>query len=321
HESTGTTDEVRAQEIRFLKEKHYHEDLMAGPRLNFTFDDAVHVYLSAGKSSRFVESLRRHFGSTRVADITGVSVREAARTICPRAAYTTWNRQIVAPTKAIINFGADAGLCPPVKIKGFTKRDRDVRQPGSPPRRAVDRAYIDQFRAYCTDRRLATLMLFLFQTAARIGDAIELRWTDVDIDNRKAILRDMKNGEDGDAILTLELATELAQLRAAAADTDRVFGYMHRWSAYKPIRATCARARLPYLGTHQPGRHSFATEMIVKNGVDVATTAKIGRWKSKQLLMQNYVHGLEGHDVVDRIFGVTPTPSPSTSQDSRTSWH
>lgn len=44
-------------------------------------------------------------------------------------------------------------------------------------------------------------------------------------------------------------------------------------------------------GTHQPGRHSFATEMIVKNNVDIATTATKGRWKTKKMLVDHYAHG------------------------------
>ena len=78
---------------------------------------------------------------------------------------------------------------------------------------------------------------------------------------------------------------------------------MGRGSVYKDIKRICELADLPYLGTHQPGRHSFATEMIVRNGIDVATTAWKGRWKTKKLLMENYAHAEKGNGVIDKVFG------------------
>lgn len=300
HESTGATDEAAADAIRLTREEEARDALLLGPKATFTFAQAVNAYLDAGKSDRFLKPLLAHFGMTRVADITGTAVRAAAKTLYPDAAYTTWNRQVVIPMKAVVNLSADAGDCPPVKIKGFSKRDRDARRPSTPPRQAVTRAYIDAFRSHCDDPRLSALMLLLFQTGARIGDAIRLEPQDLDLPARKVTFRDMKNGEDGTADLTVELVYDLQQLEPRHG---RIFGFKHRWSVYARIKEVCARAKIPYLGTHQPGRHSFATEMIVRNRVDIATTAKKGRWKSKQILMGAYAHGDDGHEVIDRVFG------------------
>ncbi|MET2828893.1 tyrosine-type recombinase/integrase [Mesorhizobium shangrilense] len=302
-------------------------------KATFTFSQAVKAYLDAGKDDRFILPLLDHFNTTRISDLTGSKVREAAKTIYPGNAYTTWNRQVVTPVKAVINHSADAGDCHPVKIRGFTKRDRDVRPPATSPKRAVDRSYIDAFREHSDDPRLSALMLFLFQTGARISDAIKLEddSPDIDLVNRKVTFRDMKNGEDGDADLTIEMVYEIQQLRewkrerlaaweartpwkgrrsgerhsgrGAKKPNKRLFGFMTRRSVYKDIKRICEKAELPYLGTHQPGRHSFATEMIVRNGIDVATTAWKGRWKSKALLMANYAHAEVGPRVIDKVFG------------------
>jgi hypothetical protein len=43
----------------------------------------------------------------------------------------------------------------------------------APAKRAVDRSYIDTFREHSDDPRLSALMLFLFQTGARISDALD----------------------------------------------------------------------------------------------------------------------------------------------------
>lgn len=58
-------------------------------------------------------------------------------------------------------------------------------------------------------------MLFIFQTGARVSDALDLEDNSPDIDlvNRKVIFRDMKNGEDGEADLTIEMVYEIQTLR------------------------------------------------------------------------------------------------------------
>lgn len=325
---------VEADQIRIIREKEGLDLKLLGPKACFTFDAAVTAFLDAGKSDRFIKPLLTYFAGARISELSGTSIRKAANTLYPDAAYTTWNRQVVTPMKAVINHSADAGDCQTVKIKGFSKRDRDVRLPTAPPKRAVDRSYIDTFRKHSDDPRLSALMLFMFQTGARISDVLKLGddSADVDLINRKVIFRDMKNGEDGEADLTIEMVYEILQLRewkqqrreewerstkffekhrsrqvdlgrGARKPNDRLFGYLGRSAVYKDLRRICAAAGIPYLGTHQPGRHSFATEMIVRNNVDVATTAELGRWKSKQLLMANYIHAQGRRAVIDEVFG------------------
>lgn len=333
HESTGETVEAKADDIRVERENKAREELKLDPKDRFTFAQAVDLYLDAGKDKRFILPLLDHFKETRISEMTGSDVRAAAKLLYPGAVYTTWNRQVVIPTRAVINFAADEGKCREVLIKGFSKKDRDVKISDAPPKRAVDRSYIDTFREASDDPRLSVLMLFLFQTGARISDAIKLEddSPDIDLVNRKVIFRDMKNGEDGEADLTIEMVYEIQQLRewkrqrlasweartpwgknrragprhsgrGAKKPNNRLFGFMTR-HLRKDIMRICEKAGIPYLGTHQPGRHSFATEMIVRHGVDVATTAAKGRWKTKKLLMENYTHAEKGSGVIDKVFG------------------
>jgi integrase len=344
HESTGETDEAKANKIRLTREMRAQEEIDRDPKDRFTFAQAVELYLDAGKDERFIRPLLEHFRETRISDMTGSDVRAAAKLLYPGAVYTTWNRQVVIPTRAVINFAADEGKCREVLIKGFSKKDRDVKVSAAPPKRAVDRSYIDDFREASDDPRLSALMLFLFQTGARISDAIKLEddSPDIDLVNRKVIFRDMKNGEDGEADLTIEMVYEIQQLRewkrerlaaweartpwklkragerhsgrAAKKPNARLFGFLTRASVYKDIKRICEKAGIPYLGTHQPGRHSFATEMIVRAGVDVATTAAKGRWKTKKLLMENYTHAKQGSGVIDKVFGKKKPRRPANGE-------
>ena len=67
---------------------------------------------------------------------------------------------------------------------------------------------------------------------------------------------------------------------------------------------------MAYYGLHEGGRHSFATELIVRKKIDAKTTAKLGGWKSTKVLIDNYVHpeGLE--KVVDQVFAGTNESQP-----------
>ena len=335
HESTGETDEKQADEVRVARESKAREELNLDPKDRFTFAEAVEAYLDAGKSEKFIGKLLDHFQETRISDMTGSGVRAAAKVLYPNAVYTTWNRQVVIPARAVINLSADEGKCRKVAIKGFSKNDRGIKRSAAPPKRAVDRSYIDTFREHSDDPRLSALMLFVFQTGARISEAINLEddSPDIDLVNRKVTFRDTKNGEDGEADLTIEMVYEIQQLRewkrrraeewgiakllwgknqhlqvdtgrGAKKPNNRLFGFaMRNGAIYQEIRRICELAGIPYLGTHQPGRHSFATEMIVRNRVDIATTATKGRWKTKKLLMDNYAHGDTGKGVIDKVFG------------------
>ncbi|TIP00483.1 MAG: site-specific integrase, partial [Mesorhizobium sp.] len=77
------------------------------PKDLFTFAQAVEAYLEAGKSESYIQKLLEHFGDTRISDMTGSGVRAAAKLLYPGAAYTTWNRQVIIPTRAVINLNAD----------------------------------------------------------------------------------------------------------------------------------------------------------------------------------------------------------------------
>ncbi|PWJ81572.1 phage integrase family protein [Pseudaminobacter salicylatoxidans] len=333
HESTGETDEDAAHEIRLNRENEAKRDRDLGPKARYLFEEAVEAYLNAGKSDRFILPILDHFRGTRISDMTGEMVRAAAIDLYPEATYLTWNRQVITPAKAVINLSADAGRCPQVKIKGFSKKDRISRRSKAAPKRAVDRSYIDAFRKHSDDPRLSALMLFMFQTGARISDALKLEddSADVDLVERRVIFRDMKNGEDGEADITIEMVYEIQQLRiwrqerlieweeripwsrkrsgkrdsgrGAMKPNNRLFGFISRGSVYKGIKRICEKAKLPYLGTHQPGRHSFATEMIVRNRIDVVTTAKKGRWSDPQVLLNHYAHEESGSGVIDKVFG------------------
>ena len=207
----------------------------------------------------------------------------------------TWNRLVITPAKAVINHAAEFGHCGHIRVKKYPV--------AKTLKRAVDRAYIDAFREHAPPK-LGALMLFLNQSACRISAALALDWDrDVDLSRREIVIERDKNGDPHIVYLSVEMRAVLANL---PKDTKTVFGYRTRHDVYYPIKAACKRAGIPFLATHQPGRHSFATEMIVRKRVDIKTTAKLGNWKSERILIENYAHADEnGHAVIDEVFGTT----------------
>jgi integrase len=224
-------------------------------------------------------------------------IHDLAKRLKPDAKASTRNRHVIVPCRAVINYAAERGLCPHIRVKGF--REAKV------IRKAVDREWIDKFMAHAPHRHLGLMALFMFTTGARISEAIRLTPDDVDLVGLKATLGKTENGNPRVYHLTRELADEMHSLppKRVKDGSWRVFGYMTPGAPQEAWENTVKRARLPYASRHEAGRHSFATEMIVRRGQDVKTTADLGGWEDPTLLMRRYVHSEKLDDVAERVFG------------------
>ena len=102
--------------------------------------------------------------------------------------------------------------------------------------------------------------------------------------------------------LMREFAAELRTLapRQVKDGTWRVSGYYKPGCPPEMRENTVKRAGLPYASRREAGRHSFATEMIVRRGQDAKT---IGTWQDPTLLMRRYVHSEDLEGVAERVFG------------------
>ncbi|MDZ5697814.1 hypothetical protein [Chelativorans sp. M5D2P16] len=71
-------------------------------------------------------------------------MREAARILYPGASPATWNRQVVTPVRAIINFAAEEGLCDHFRMKRFPegqKRQRPAGDNDDESRKVIDQVF------------------------------------------------------------------------------------------------------------------------------------------------------------------------------------
>jgi integrase len=172
--------------------------------------------------------------------------------------------------------------------------------------------------AHAPHRHLGLLALFMFATGARISEAVRLTPDDVDLAGMKATLGKTKNGNPRVYHLTRELADQLRTLppKRVRDGSWRVFGYMTRNAPQVAWDSTVKRAKLPYACRHEAGRHSFATQMIVRKGKDIKTTMDLGGWENAASLMK-YLHSENLDAVAEDVFGVSDNGKGKAEIDTK----
>ena len=296
-----TQDARQAEEARAQLEARLWKSSLYGAQAVVTFEECAVKYAEDGGEARFLPVVAEALAGKLLRDVTPNMIRDAARRAYPRAAAATLNRQFVSPARAVINYGHAQGWCPPIKVRAFPS--------AKPKRRAVGRDYLDALRPHLPDRAFA-LMLFLRETGRRVGEAIEMRPGQVF--GARVTLPKTKNGEAAIAHLTPEAAALIAALPPRHG---RVFGYVDRSSLYSTLRRACAKAGVPYLGTHQVGRHSFATTLAAA-GWSAKEIAEAGGWKTTRLVSDVYEHPTDVHARAAAAIGNIPANRSSAGGDN-----
>lgn len=295
--STGAQDKAIAQRIAAEVENRAWRSHLDGPATHVTMAQAAIAYREAGKATRFLEEIEDHWKDTPIREITGEAVRLSARKIYPHVSPATWNRQVLTPTKAIINYAAELGWCSPIRIRKF---DHDPAQ-----KAPATLEWVNAFATQATKDRLphlAALCLFMFGTAARISEALRLQWKDVDLSKGTARLYGFKPKPWARiAHMPPRVVAALANIPSNRDPENTVFGYAERSSAAKVWANVAKRAKIANLSPHCC-RHGFATTML-RAGYDVATIAKRGGWKDAATVLRTYSHALDDVTVTDAIFG------------------
>lgn len=288
--STKTEKKDIAQRIASQIEDRQWKCHTDGPESVLTFAQAAIAYRSAQKPTRFLDRVEDYWKDTAVKTITSGAVRQAAIVLCPKGSGATRNRNVIVPTQAIINHAAKLGLCKSLRVERYPVTTKK-KEPAT-------WAWVQAFMAEASPH-MGALACFMFLTGARISEAIELRWDDVDLHARRALIRQTKIGAERRAHLPPALVAALANI--GGERSGKVFGYSSRDTA-KPIwRAVIRRAKIKPL-TYHACRHGFATALM-HNGVDPITVAKLGGWKDTKHVFVTYGHAMEDDTLADRIIG------------------
>jgi integrase len=302
-QSLGTRDPKIASARKAEEEARRERAATYGVEHEATFAEACIQYLEQQAPSRhYLEPIIKKLGDMRLAKLKPGHVRALAKLLYPGCKPQTWNRQVIVPISAVLNHAHDLGMCPPVRIKRFPSQDEQVKQ-------AIDREWLDRFRAHASPR-LAAYALFLHTTAARPTEALRLRPQDLDLDKRHGYsATKTKTGARREFWLTEEMAEELKRLPPKRIGWGqykgewRIFGWADCKGPIEPWKAACRRAGLDYVTPYEAGRHSFATEGITRQERNPVMVAKIGNWSDTRTLLKNYAHPEKMAEFVEQVYG------------------
>lgn len=315
-ESLGTSDEAIAEaKIREIQREARKRAILGPdapkPQDELTFSGAVLLFDAKPRDAIYLAKVIKRIGDHLVRDITAQTIKRLAKKMYPAASTDTWHRQVVVPVRSVINAAHEAGLCPPIRVKAYTKVERMNQDRARGKNSRVARApgsweWLMAFREHA-DPRLGAMALFMFTTGARISQTLAMRNPrDMDLSHFRLFLPAAK-GHPAQWVEVLPMvAIDVANLPAPKGKlaSKRVFGYAGQRSGwlYRAWRKACDDAGIEYLSPHAAGRHGFGTEMIVRMKVDAATAAQAGRWASAKVLLDTYSHADGSGDRVRAAF-------------------
>jgi integrase/recombinase XerD len=201
--------------------------------------------------------------------------------------------------KALFSRAADWGITDQSSLS----RVKMVRVPQQPP------TYLNreqQFALLSTvdDPCMKSLFEFLFNTGLRIGEALALRWMDIDIPRRQiSVVNTETHLTKTRRNRVVPLNEQALNALPARGESDHVFGrggvpfnvsyVSHRFKVY------ARKAGLPETIHLHTTRHSFASNLAEKN-VDLYTIGKLLGHSSPALTTALYAHvsTTHLHDVV-----------------------
>jgi integrase len=266
-----------------------------------TFAQAAIEYRKTGKAPKYLELVEDYWKDTTVKDITKGAMKRAAITLLPKGSGAYRNRAVIVPTMAVINHCAELDMCPPIRAKRFQE-----------PKRTKEPAtweWVQTFMAHASPH-LGALACFMFLTGARISEALNVTWRDVDLNEAWAKVVMSKIGEERLANLPPELVAVLANLPSNREPDAQIFPYAAYDSVRKPWNNVIVRAKIKMLTPHSC-RHGFATGML-HAGIDIISVAEQGGWKSAAQLFKTYGHGQKDKRLSNVLTGKPKAQTPET---------
>ncbi len=192
-----------------------------------------------------------------------------------------------------------------------------------PEIRAWTPQQVRAFLVYTSDDRLAPLWRLLATTGLRRGEALGLRWTDLDLDNpRLSVQQSLLEFRNGEAIfgepktanarrlidLDAETAASLRRWRARLAEeqlaagpfwhhaelvfVDEIGRPLNPETVSKVFRRLETQAGLPHIKLHGL-RHSHATAMLAAGISPKVAQERLGHF-SVSLILDTYSHTIAG---------------------------
>ena len=293
----GTSDKRIAQRVAAEVEDKGWKRHLDGPGAHVTFAQAAIAYRQAEKPTRFLDKIENHWQDTPIREITAGAIRQSAIKLFPHAKGATRNRQVLVPTQAIINLAATLDWCGPIKVKRFAI-DAKSKDPATAE-------WVQAFADHASPH-LGALCLFMFGTGARIGEAVALKWGNVDLSTRLATLSGRKPKPwTRHAHLPPPVLAAIANIPSNRRPNEQVFQYFEAGNVKQAWDSAIVRAGIARLTPHSC-RHGFATTLL-QAGKDPKTVATMGGWKDVATVMKYYAHAVTDLTITDALFGTKLT--------------
>lgn len=271
-----------------------------------TFLSAAIAYLRDGGSRRYVATLIKHFRETPLDEIDQAAIDHAARTLHPNVAPVTVNGYVYTPVSAILHH---AGVTITIKRPKGYKGKAVTRFLLPPDAFAIIEA------ATRIDAELGRLLTFLLYTGCRIGEALDLKWENVDLGQRLAYIETSKNDDPRSMKLRQNVCDLLAPHSKPAGRVFRFRQGGHRNFLFLNAKVTaCGLAPVQRPGPGEkmqvpPYRyswvtfhtfcHTWATWMRRFGGADVQGLVATNRWRDARSAAR-YTH-VAAHEEWDRV--------------------
>ncbi len=272
------------------------------PRDEVTFAMIVPLYFASEREDGYLKTLIPEIGEMRVRDILPEYVRQLGRRLMPYAATDTWRRQIISPTRAVINNGHRLGKCPPIRIAGYSEKERLAQDAMRGKESRVEKTpgswpWVLAF-SEVAEPRDAALAYFMFRHGYRIGQSVAMtRSADMDLSAGRVRVHASKGHQAHWVQLDPEEVAMIANLqppkrKPQGAALERVFYSTASRNLYRRWEKACKAAGIEPLKPHAAGRHGFGTEMIVRRKVDPVTAAK-NLWADPSVMLKTYSHSAD----------------------------
>jgi integrase len=325
-ETTGTADRAQAEDYRDKRAAEIWQRRQIGEASVVTFDEAAAGYLTdrdpGNNDRRRIARLLGFFcpgydapraAASRFAVCSKIGQTDVDRAVSAivgtTAAPSTKVREVITPLTAILTYAARRGWC----ARPMFDRPR---QPKGKTRWLTPEEA--QALILAAAPHLKPLLVFLLGTGARLSEALDLDWTDVDLAAGRAMFRHTKNGHDRPAGLPSAVIAALSALpyrdgRVFRRDDGQPYVDRHREEGGQiktAFKGACRRAGIENLTPHDL-RHTWASWLyaVTKDPMRVMVE---GGWRQLSMV-QRYAH-LAPSGIVSQIKDVWGAHHPAAGQ-------
>lgn len=206
-------EEAVALEAYYLR-SHWHGERPADRR----FPEAVTSYLKAhqnvGRGTvRLIQRLLKHFGDVALSAIDQEAVDNARDAILKAPSAAGTQRNVIVPLSAILNHASRRGWCSPPRFEHPKQKPVRVR--------LLLPAQIEAIVQHAAPH-IKPLITFLICTGCRVGEAIKIDWSDVDLRGARVILWEGETKSGRRRVVNLPPAA-IAALARITGREGRVF--------------------------------------------------------------------------------------------------